>query len=76
MWTNKVRRLALRLPPPGKLLPDRQPAYVKSWIYVFGVATLAALTKVPSGGLVDERSSASHTGQRADLLPDQGSLEA
>ena len=29
--------------PPGKLLPDRQPAYVASWIYVFGVATLAAL---------------------------------
>jgi hypothetical protein len=43
MWTNKVRRFALRLLPPGKLLPDRQPAYVKSWIYVFGVASLAAL---------------------------------
>jgi Cytochrome b(N-terminal)/b6/petB len=43
MWTNRVRRLALRLLPPGKLLPDRQPAYVSSWIYVFGVATLAAL---------------------------------
>jgi quinol-cytochrome oxidoreductase complex cytochrome b subunit len=43
MWTNKVRRLAVRLLPPGKLLPDRQPAYVRSWIYVFGVATLAAL---------------------------------
>jgi Cytochrome b(N-terminal)/b6/petB len=43
MWTNRLRRLALRLLPPGKLLPDRQPAYVSSWIYVFGVATLAAL---------------------------------
>ena len=43
MWTNKARRLALRLLPPGKLLPDRQPAYVASWIYVFGVASLAAL---------------------------------
>ncbi len=43
MWTARVRRLAVRLLPPGKLLPDRQPAYVKSWIYVFGVATLAAL---------------------------------
>ena len=29
--------------PPDKLLPDRQPAYVASWVYVFGVATLAAL---------------------------------
>ena len=29
--------------PPGKLLPDSQPAYVASWVYVFGVASLAAL---------------------------------
>ena len=43
MWTSKVRRLGLRLLPPGKLLPDRQPAYVASWIYVFGVGSLAAL---------------------------------
>jgi hypothetical protein len=43
MWTNRVRRWALRLLPPGKLLPDRQPGYVTSWIYVFGVASLAAL---------------------------------
>jgi len=43
MWTNHVRRLAVRLLPPGKLLPDRQPAYVASWIYTFGVATLATL---------------------------------
>src|SRR5258708_3441772 len=43
MWTNRVRRLAWRLLPPGKLLPDRQPAYVASWIYTFGVATLATL---------------------------------
>jgi len=43
MWTARVRRLGLRLLPPGKLLPDRQPAYVASWVYVFGVATLAAL---------------------------------
>jgi hypothetical protein len=43
MWTARLRNLGLRLLPPGKLLPDRQPAYVRSWIYVFGVATLAAL---------------------------------
>jgi hypothetical protein len=43
MWTAQVRRGALRLLPPGKLLPDRQPAYVASWAYVFGVASLAAL---------------------------------
>jgi hypothetical protein len=43
MWTARVRRTALKLLPPGKLLPDRQPAYVSSWVYVFGVAALAAL---------------------------------
>ncbi len=42
MWTNKVRRFATRTLPPGKMLPDRQPAYVASWIYVFGVASLVA----------------------------------
>jgi ubiquinol-cytochrome c reductase cytochrome b subunit len=34
------------------LLPDRQPAYVRSWIYVFGVASLAALLFVLGSGLV------------------------
>jgi hypothetical protein len=43
MWTSRTRRWALRVLPPGKLLPDRQPAYVASWIYVFGVASLVAL---------------------------------
>jgi hypothetical protein len=43
MWTARVRRRALSWLPPGKLLPDRQPAYVASWVYVFGVASLAAL---------------------------------
>jgi hypothetical protein len=43
MWTARVRRRALAALPPGKLLPDRQPAYVASWVYVFGVASLAAL---------------------------------
>jgi hypothetical protein len=41
MWTSRLRRRALGMLPPGKLLPDRQPAYVASWIYVFGVASLA-----------------------------------
>jgi hypothetical protein len=43
MWTARVRNRALKALPPGKLLPDRQPAYVASWIYVFGVASVAAL---------------------------------
>jgi ubiquinol-cytochrome c reductase cytochrome b subunit len=33
-------------------LPDRQPSYVRSWIYVFGVATLAALLWVLVSGAV------------------------
>jgi hypothetical protein len=43
MWTARLRRRALSSLPPNKLLPDRQPAYVASWVYVFGVASLAAL---------------------------------
>jgi hypothetical protein len=43
MWTARIRTRAVSLLPPGKLLPDRQPAYVASWVYVFGVATLVAL---------------------------------
>ena len=52
MWTNKVRNYFLKILPPGKLLPDRQPAYVSSWIYVFGVATLAALGIVVVSGVI------------------------
>ena len=51
-WTIAVRRRGRRLVPPGQLLPDRQPAYVTSWIYVFGVLTLASLVVVIATGLV------------------------
>jgi hypothetical protein len=43
MWTAALRRRAMASLPPDKLLPDRQPAYVSSWVYVFGVGALAAL---------------------------------
>ncbi len=42
MWTARLRRHALTALPPDKLLPDRQPAYVASWVYVFGVGSLVA----------------------------------
>jgi len=51
MWTSRTRRWALRVLPPLKLLPDRQPAYVASWVYVFGVASLAALGLAIASGM-------------------------
>jgi hypothetical protein len=51
-WTGGVRRLGLRYLPPGKLLPDAQPVYVASWVYVFGVLTIGALVVVVVSGLV------------------------
>jgi quinol-cytochrome oxidoreductase complex cytochrome b subunit len=53
MWTARLRNRAVRAFPPERLLPDRQPAYVASWIYVFGVTTLAALVVVlVTGGVL------------------------
>jgi Cytochrome b(N-terminal)/b6/petB len=52
MWTARARRWAARALPPKKLLPDRQPAYVSSWVYVFGVASLAALGVAIVSGFV------------------------
>ncbi len=52
MWTEWVRERAVRALPPEKLLPDRQPSYVSSWIYVFGVATIAALIVIVVSGVI------------------------
>ena len=50
MWTARVRRWGLSVLPPKKILPDRQPAYVASWVYVFGVGSLAAFGVVIVSG--------------------------
>ena len=50
-WTAWLRSKITGLVPAGQALPDRQPAYVASWIYVFGVLTLAALVVVIGSGL-------------------------
>ena len=50
MWTARLRRRALRVLPPGRLLPDHQPAYVASWIYVFGVAAMVTLALAIASG--------------------------
>jgi quinol-cytochrome oxidoreductase complex cytochrome b subunit len=49
-WTVRLRNRLSHLVPPGEALPDRQPVYVASWIYVFGVLTLAALFVVLLSG--------------------------
>jgi ubiquinol-cytochrome c reductase cytochrome b subunit len=51
-WTGGMRRLGLRYLPPDKLLPDAQPAYVASWVYVFGVLTVGAMVVVVASGVV------------------------
>ena len=45
-WTAKIRGTLVKALPPEKLLPDRQPAYMASWIYIFGALTIASLTIV------------------------------
>jgi hypothetical protein len=51
-WTVRLRGRIGGLVPAGEALPDSQPSYVSSWIYVFGVLTLAALTLVLGSGIV------------------------
>ncbi len=52
LWTAAARRIWLKYLPPKKMLPDSQPSYVSSWVYVFGVLTLSALAVVILSGLV------------------------
>jgi ubiquinol-cytochrome c reductase cytochrome b subunit len=51
-WTGRVRDSAVAALPPEKLLPDEQPTYVASWIYVFGVAGIASLAVIVGSGSV------------------------
>ena len=51
-WTVRVRDYLGRQLPAANLLPDRQPHYVRSWVYVFGVVTIAALAWVILSGVV------------------------
>jgi len=51
-WTVRLRGRIGGLVPAGEALPDSQPSYVSSWIYVFGVLTLAALTLVLASGIL------------------------
>jgi hypothetical protein len=51
-WTSAFKDRLARTLPSDQILPDRQPAYVASWIYVFGVLTLAGLIVVVASGIV------------------------
>ncbi|HLX89722.1 MAG TPA: cytochrome b N-terminal domain-containing protein [Acidimicrobiales bacterium] len=51
-WTGALRDAAMRALPPEKLLPEEQPSYVASWVYVFGVLTLAAFVVILVSGVV------------------------
>ena len=51
-WTAGLRDRLSKTVPADQLLPERQPAYVASWIYVFGVLTLAGLFVVVGSGIV------------------------
>ena len=51
-WTLSIRRLLARNLPLKNLLPDRQPVYVGSWVYIFGVVAIAGLIWVIASGVV------------------------
>jgi ubiquinol-cytochrome c reductase cytochrome b subunit len=51
-WTQRARDYLGRRLPATNLLPDRQPYYVGSWVYVFGVVTIAALLWVIVSGMI------------------------
>ncbi len=51
-WTLALRNRWNRVLPMDHLLPDRQPYYVGSWVYVFGVVCIAALVWVVASGVV------------------------
>jgi len=51
-WTQAIRRFLEGRIPMAHLLPDRQPCWVGSWVYVFGAAAIAGLVCVISTGVV------------------------
>ena len=51
-WTLRAREYGVRSWPPERLLPSREPNYVASSLYVFGVLTIAAFVTLVISGLV------------------------
>jgi ubiquinol-cytochrome c reductase cytochrome b subunit len=51
-WTVALRKRLVAALPPEKLLPDSQPSYVASWVYMFGVLTLSSLGVIIGSGTI------------------------
>ncbi len=51
-WTARLRDAISSRWPWHQLLPDRQPAYVHSWVYLFGIGAIAALLWIVVSGMV------------------------
>jgi ubiquinol-cytochrome c reductase cytochrome b subunit len=51
-WTRRARYAITDRWPWAQVLPDRQPRYVSSWVYVFGVVAIAALVWLVVSGFL------------------------
>jgi Cytochrome b(N-terminal)/b6/petB len=51
-WTVALRKKAVAALPPETLFPDGQPSYMSSWIYVFGVLSIASLVTLLLTGTI------------------------
>jgi ubiquinol-cytochrome c reductase cytochrome b subunit len=51
-WTGSFRKRWMTTLPPEKMLPETQPSYVASWIYVFGMLTIVAMIVAIASGVI------------------------
>jgi ubiquinol-cytochrome c reductase cytochrome b subunit len=51
-WTARLRDAISARWPWHQLLPDRQPAYVHSWVYLFGIGAIASLLWIVASGMI------------------------
>jgi quinol---cytochrome c reductase cytochrome b subunit, bacillus type len=51
-WSGSLREAIVKRWPPETMLPDKQPSYVASWIYVFGALSIASLTVLIGSGMI------------------------
>ena len=51
-WTGSARKRWMSTLPPEKMLPETQPSYVASWIYVFGMLTIVAMIIAIVSGVI------------------------